>query len=210
MSQDAPFVGIRNEGDLTLRNVAVTGNNTWGIYILGGTLNASNVSLYTSIGLVCNYYAEASITNSVITTLTSAHPVYCSSITLTNITIIGKAFYASPIITATNTIFNQGCSAPIHSLGHNIDVGNTCGLNATGDMTITNPMLTPPIMVNGMLVNALQPGSPAIDKGDDATCPITDATGFPRPYGTHCDIGAYEWRPMSFSFYFYFFPFIAR
>ncbi len=24
------------------------------------------------------------------------------------------------------------------------------------------------------------------------TCPLTDARGEPRPFGVHCDIGAYE------------------
>lgn len=35
-------------------------------------------------------------------------------------------------------------------------------------------------------------GSSAIDAGDDAHCPAADQRGFPRPYGPHCDIGAYE------------------
>ncbi len=36
-------------------------------------------------------------------------------------------------------------------------------------------------------------GSSAIDTGDDSVCPSTDQRGFHRPYGAHCDIGAYEY-----------------
>ncbi len=39
---------------------------------------------------------------------------------------------------------------------------------------------------------ALLPGSPAIDAGNDANCPLTDQRGANRPIGAHCDIGAYE------------------
>lgn len=39
---------------------------------------------------------------------------------------------------------------------------------------------------------ALYPGSPAIDTGNDASCPNTDQRGVTRPQGAHCDIGAYE------------------
>ena len=38
----------------------------------------------------------------------------------------------------------------------------------------------------------LLPGRSAQDAGDDMTCPLTDAQGELRPFGVHCDIGAYE------------------
>src|SRR5262249_37438899 len=44
----------------------------------------------------------------------------------------------------------------------------------------------------------LQPGSPAIDAGDDASVPVdmtTDLDGNPRIQGSHVDIGAYETAP---------------
>ena len=40
---------------------------------------------------------------------------------------------------------------------------------------------------------ALLPGSPAIDAGEDTNCPATDQRGVTRPFGSHCDIGAYEY-----------------
>ena len=39
---------------------------------------------------------------------------------------------------------------------------------------------------------ALRASSPAINTGDDASCPSTDQRGVTRPQGSHCDIGAYE------------------
>ena len=39
----------------------------------------------------------------------------------------------------------------------------------------------------------LQAGSPAIDTGTNTGCPVTDLGGIPRPAGSICDMGAYEW-----------------
>ncbi|HET8562436.1 MAG TPA: choice-of-anchor Q domain-containing protein, partial [Candidatus Binatia bacterium] len=41
---------------------------------------------------------------------------------------------------------------------------------------------------------AILPGSPAIDVGYGATCPAIDVLGTPRPYGAHCDLGAFEYN----------------
>ncbi|MBK9927905.1 MAG: hypothetical protein IPP66_21745 [Anaerolineales bacterium] len=40
----------------------------------------------------------------------------------------------------------------------------------------------------------LQAGSSAIDAGNDSVCPTTDQRGVTRPFGSHCDIGAYEYE----------------
>ena len=42
-------------------------------------------------------------------------------------------------------------------------------------------------------------GSPAIDAGDDATCPSTDQRGSGRPFGPHCDVGAFELQEPTFT-----------
>jgi hypothetical protein len=42
----------------------------------------------------------------------------------------------------------------------------------------------------------LLPGSPAIDAIPAAQAPSTDQRGYPRPYGTASDIGAFEWSPL--------------
>jgi hypothetical protein len=34
----------------------------------------------------------------------------------------------------------------------------------------------------------------AVDRGNPASCPATDQRGVGRPYGSRCDIGAYEYE----------------
>jgi hypothetical protein len=54
---------------------------------------------------------------------------------------------------------------------------------------------------------AVGAGSAAIDAADDAICaaaPVNnrDQRGFTRPWGPHCDIGAFEaWPPMPLRTY---------
>jgi CSLREA domain-containing protein len=107
-------------------------------------------------------------------------------------------------IIASNTYGN--CSTALDDLGHNIDSGDTCGLNpAKGSMINTNPNLGP-LQNNGgpTMTHALLVGSPAIDKGDDANCPSTDQRGNPRPIDGNldgeaiCDIGSYEYIPSGY------------
>ncbi len=87
-------------------------------------------------------------------------------------------------------------SGPITSLGHNLvaDTNGGTGFIAS-DLLNANPLLTGlanyggPTLTFGLLV-----GSPAIDSGDD-TLTGTDQRGFPRKYGAHVDIGAFEVQP---------------
>jgi predicted outer membrane repeat protein len=60
--------------------------------------------------------------------------------------------------------------------------------------SVTGDPLLGPLADNGgpTLTMALLDGSPAIDAGDDAHCPVIDARGESRPQGSHCDIGAFE------------------
>ncbi|MGA7415532.1 MAG: fibronectin type III domain-containing protein, partial [Bryobacteraceae bacterium] len=80
-----------------------------------------------------------------------------------------------------------------NDLGNNIDQDGACGLSASGDQTKVDPKLTS-IAENGgpIPTQALLHGSAAIDGGNDAACPATDARGTTRPQGTHCDVGAFE------------------
>ncbi|MCL4275835.1 MAG: S-layer homology domain-containing protein [Anaerolineales bacterium] len=47
---------------------------------------------------------------------------------------------------------------------------------------------------------ALLPGSPAIDAGDNGSCPETDQRGVTRPQGAGCDIGSYEYDTITPTF----------
>ncbi len=82
---------------------------------------------------------------------------------------------------------------PPVSAGFNIDKANTCGFGGPGDMPNTDPILGAMGMYGGTTPTLpLNPGSPAIDSADPASCDPTDQRGVPRPQGLRCDRGAYE------------------
>jgi hypothetical protein len=72
---------------------------------------------------------------------------------------------------------------------------NACNLSngVNGNIVGSSPNLGA-LANNGgsTLTFAVLAGSPAIDAGDDSSCPSTDQRGATRPQGLHCDIGAYE------------------
>jgi hypothetical protein len=87
--------------------------------------------------------------------------------------------------------------------GHNLERRDTCGLAAPTSIRNAIPMLYPLGHYGGWTESQpLEPGSPAIDAGNDAVCVgpgvmSVDQRGVPRPDGDvtsggHCDIGATE------------------
>lgn len=99
----------------------------------------------------------------------------------------------------TDNIYNAGA---VISEGHNLADDSPGDLNDPTDILNTDPRLGP-LQDNGgpAPTQALRPGSPAIDAGDDDGCPATDQRGVARPYGPACDIGAYEYdRKNNLSF----------
>ena len=100
------------------------------------------------------------------------------------------------------------CSGTITSLGNNILTyikAEHCTI--TGPYTVADPLLGP-LQFNGGLTqtHALLSGSPAIDAGNIGGCtdalgaPVTsDQRGVHRPYGTYCDIGAFEAAEVIFK-----------
>ena len=84
------------------------------------------------------------------------------------------------------------CGALLASNGHNLDSGTTCGLDATGDVTATNPLLGLLAEDGGTLVHPLAYDSPAVDRGMCLVGPTVDQRGVTRPQGSGCDVGAYE------------------
>jgi hypothetical protein len=177
--------GIFSEGAVTLTNSTVSGNQAappWaggGIYIIGnGTLIANSSTITNnSAGEGGGIY------------LGGGYP--STFVTLRNSLVAGNIAPYSP-----------DCRYVIQSAGYNL-IGNTLGcafVSSTGDQLNVAPQLGP-LADNGgpTLTHALQPGSPAIDAGNPAGCKdendtlITkDQRGAPRPFGTSCDIGAYE------------------
>jgi hypothetical protein len=84
------------------------------------------------------------------------------------------------------------------SAGHNLEVGNSCGLGASGDKKGVADAKLGPFGGGPPSFYPLLSGSPAIDAADNTGCPSTDERGASRPQdgnGTGvavCDIGAYE------------------
>jgi hypothetical protein len=96
----------------------------------------------------------------------------------------------------------SNCSGKaVESLGYNIlsDSLSPCAFDQSTDRGNTDPLLE---MLRdnggGTATQALLPGSPAIDSGDDANCPPTDQRGVARPQDgdgdgrAGCDVGAFE------------------
>jgi hypothetical protein len=124
----------------------------------------------------------------------------------------GGIFNAAGTAAVTNTVLTNSPSGgnclgpvPVTDGGHNLDDGTTCGfLGANGSLNNTNPLLDPAGLANNggtTQTVALQPGSPAINAGDETVCaaaPVNDIDqrGYLRPGmgATNCSIGAYEYN----------------
>jgi fibronectin-binding autotransporter adhesin len=146
---------------------------------------------------------------------------------LTNVTLTanrgghaGGAVYGSATVHNTllagNTAdtFGPDCDGTLTSQGYNLlgTPDNCTGLtNGTGGNQVGthgSPLDAKlgPLADNGgtTLTHALLVGSPAIDAGDPSYCLASDQRGMRRPFGSGCDIGAYE-----YGFYLYL-PLVIR
>jgi len=114
---------------------------------------------------------------------------------------------APSTLTVSNSILaskkGNDCSGVVTSEGHNIESGASCAFAQTGDQSGVDPLFEALADGGGEVpTRALLPGSPAIDRGDDASCEATDARGEARfdvngvgDVDTECDVGAYEFIP---------------
>lgn len=119
-------------------------------------------------------------------------------LSILNTTVVSNTSLSDPIIwgTGVTTLENSivanrdsvDCDSSVTTIFPNLDGDGSCDDSLTGD-----PLLGP-LQDNGGATPtmALLAGSPAIDAGNNATCLTEDQRGFPRPFGSACDLGAYE------------------
>jgi hypothetical protein len=163
--------GISSFGTLKLENATLFNNSALiggGVFSTGTltTINSTiaNNSATTSGGGVANF-GTLHLTNSIIANSTGSEDCYShNGLVATSIKTLIKDNAASP----------YQCGSPF--LNEDPKLGS---LADNGGSTQTL---------------ALLPGSPAIDAGDDASCPDTDQRGVTRPQSSHCDIGAFEYQ----------------
>jgi len=182
------------------------GNDAAGLYIGQGMVTATNVTI--SNNTASNNYGGIYLTGAATSLFLQNSTIAQNNRTNTvgtgfNGIATGNnatAFLVNSIL-ANNQNKNCSNSTSLTSLGYNLSSDFSCGLSQTGDLQGTDPLLGP-LAENGGWdqTHSLLPGSPAIDAGDDAQCPATDARGINRPFdgdgdgNAVCDIGAVETR----------------
>lgn len=192
--------------DSTVRNNEATSPGRGGaIHAVGNTLLTIDRSTFAD-NLDAGMSGGASITTSWDVTVTRSTIVGTALgiVADDGITVSGSTVLAgveSDHLTAGGSILGSCRSLLQHSLGYNLDLGTTCGLNGPGDLASTDPELLP-LAPNGGPTDTMLPvpTSPAVDvipAGTPGLCDgsataATDQRGAPRPEGSACDIGAVE------------------
>ncbi|MCA9111997.1 MAG: hypothetical protein KDA52_18740, partial [Planctomycetaceae bacterium] len=161
----------------------------------GGTTTLTNSTLSGNTGSIGGAISNSSTLNLYSTTIADNHARN-----------IGGGVYSTGTSNVENTIIGDNTSdgngpdvnGAINSLGHNLitDTTDSTGFGATGDLLNMSPQLSPLANFGGLTESHnLLPGSPAIDSASNATSPVTDQRGIPRPQGIGFDIGAVELAP---------------
>ena len=199
--------GISNEGILTISNSTFS-NNKATVGGAGGIYNVAGATLTVYNSAFSNNTASgiSGIGGGIYNESTATLTIYNSTFS-GNSAGWGSDIYNQGTLNMTNTILaNSGGSEDCYNDSSDVIATNTNNLIETngpsGHMCGT-PALTGDPMLGALADNggptqtfAMQPGSPAIDTGDKATCnasPVSnlDQRGFSRN-GTSCDIGSYE------------------
>lgn len=172
--------GIANFGDITITNSTLSGNEATNN---GGAI--SNSQAGTSIGVID--ILNSTIAENIAPVFGGGGIANSSTISIQN------------AIVANNTGGDCGPFDPITSDGNNLDSDGTCALTEVTDISNTDPLLDNLSFNNGItLSHALMPASPAIDMGDNLSCPPLDQRGVLRPQDglddgfPVCDMGALE------------------
>ena len=176
--------GIHNRGTLTINNSTISGNTVSG----PGTWSGVG-------GGICNYDGTLLLQNTTVAYNTA--PFGGGGIAVIFTSGITYPTQLKNSVIAANV--GSDCKGSITSLGYNL-VGDTilCTFTAqVGDITNVSARLWP--LASSPEYIPLLPDSPAINKGNPATCLPTDQRGMARPQGSACDMGAYEWKGYTIS-----------
>jgi hypothetical protein len=197
-----------------------------GLYTGGGVVNLINDTLFMNITQANSGHFQRSQGGAIdagagIVLLTN--DTIADNVTLANNVsgVGGGVQNGSAFVSLQNTLVAQNTATTgpdfigtVQFSDHNL-IGNTSG--SSGFSATNGDILNPASIGLGALANnggptqtlALQPGSPAIDTGDDAALTtiaqaegvavanVTDQTGHPRLFGAHIDIGAVEYPPVA-------------
>ena len=214
------------EGNATIRNTTITGNSAalgGGAYIsdslvvlINDTISENSSDgngggLYEELGATSLY--NVTVTGNVANADKSGFDVGGGLATgsIATLNVVNSIIAGNARIIPTlpfPTLDNDECAGTITSQGHNIfEWVNAAHCTLNGPYSSDDPQLGP-LQFNGGLTatHAIAPPSPAVDGGDPAGCtdnlgaPVTtDQRGIARPYGPHCDIGAFEYADEIFD-----------
>lgn len=166
-------------GTVTIANSTFANNSATGSSGGGGVSNSDNGTLIITNSTFSGNSANASNSGGGVR-------IWSGSVTLKNTLIANST--------------NGDCVGAVSSANNNLiesTGGNACNLthNTNGNIIGQDPNLG--ALSGSPAYFPLNPGSPAINAGDNATCaaaPVNNQSqnGVTRPQGTSCDIGSYE------------------
>jgi uncharacterized repeat protein (TIGR01451 family)/CSLREA domain-containing protein len=199
--------GIRNEGTGAIERSTISGNGA-GVDFGGGITNGGTLTLENTT-ISGNTVLSSGSGGGIWSGQSAILTVVSSTISGNSALIAGGIDNYAGTVTAKNTILaaNTGASPNcvfVSDGGYNLDDGSSCNFStANNSLSNTDPLLDPAgLKDNGGPTQtiAVEPGSPAIDAIPVAanrcgTTITTDQRGVPRPQGSGCDIGAFEFVP---------------
>jgi hypothetical protein len=213
-----PAGAIENRGMATILGSTFFGNGAGanGGLGAGGITNGSPFSSSPAQAIIIDssfsgnrgFHAGGGIANGVGSTLTLTNSTLKDDISNVGVASLKGTILAGKHSNGNcvSSIVLPSSAVPVNDQGYNMSDDGSCGFNAVGSLSNTDPMFDPAGLSNNggsTQTIALLPGSPAIDAIPLASCtdqsgsPVaTDQRGFPRPDAGEnvCDIGAYEFQ----------------